>query len=413
MTWCIWDSLTITITDPSDQRQNINVNATGIVVSAIYDYDGTPFDGSFTLNNTQFSYGTAQRQDYTVQSVSGDSYGISAISTNDVTYFIWDSITISVADPSNQRININTAAAGIVASAVYDYDGAAFDGTLTLNNTQFTYSTAQIQWYTVDTASGDSYGITAIRLNDNTWCIWDSLTITITDPGDQRIDINTAATGIVAGAVYDYDGTAFDGTLTLNNTQFTYSTAQIRWYTVSSASGDSYGITSISLNDDTWCIWDSLTITITDPGDQRININTAASGITASAVYDYDGATFDGTLTLNNTQFTYSTAQIQWYKVDSASGDSDGITAIRLNDNTWCIWDSVTITITAPANQRQNVNVNASGIVVTGVYDYDGSVFDGVFTLNNTQFTYGIAQRQDYTVDSISGGAYSNRDFQQ
>jgi hypothetical protein len=407
MTWCIWDSLTITITDPSDQRQNINVNATGIVVSAIYDYDGTPFDGSFTLNNTQFSYGTAQRQDYTVQSVSGDSYGISAISTNDVTYFIWDSLTISIADPSNQRININTAAAGIVASAVYDYDGAAFDGTLTLNNTQFTYSTAQIQWYTVDTASGDSYGITAIRLNDNTWCIWDSLTITITDPGDQRIDINTAATGIVAGAVYDYDGTAFDGTLTLNNTQFTYSTAQIQWYTVSSASGDSYGITSISLNDDTWCIWDSLTITITDPGDQRININTAASGITASAVYDYDGATFDGTLTLNNTQFTYSTAQIQWYKVDSASGDSDGITAIRLNDNTWCIWDSVTITITDPANQRQNVNVNASGIVVTGVYDYDGSVFDGVFTLNNTQFTYGIAQRQDYTVDSISGGAYS------
>ena len=407
ITWCIWDSLTITITDPSNQRQNINMNATGIVVSAVYDYDGTPFDGTFTLNNTQFSYGNAQRQDYTVESVSGGTYGISAISTNDVTYFIWDSLTISIADPSDSRIDIDTAATGIIASAVYDYDGAAFDGTLTLNNTQFTYSTAQIQWYTVSSANGDSYGITAIRLNDDTWCVWDSLTITVTDPGDPHIDINTAATGIVASAVYDYNGAAFDGTLTLNNTQFTYSTAQIQWYTVSSASGDSYGITAISLNDDTWCIWDSLSITITDPSDQRININTAASGITASAVYDYDGSTFDGTLALNNTQFTYSTAQIQWYTVDTASGDSYGITAIRLNDNTWCIWDSVTITITDPANQRQNVNLNASGIVVTGVYDYDGSVFDGVFTLNNTQFMYGIAQRQDYTVDSISGGAYS------
>ena len=406
VTWCIWDSLTITITDPSDQRQNVNVNATGILVSAVYDYDGAPFDGSFTLNNTQFSYSTAQRQDYTVLSVNGDSYGISAISTNDVTYFIWDSLTISIADPSNQRIDINTAATGIVANAVYDYDGAAFDGTFTLNNTQFTYSTAQIQWYTVDSASGDSYGITAINLNDNTWCIWDSLTITITDPANQRIDINTAATGIVASAVYDYDGTAFDGTLTLNNTQFTYSTAQIQWYTVQSASGDSYGITAISLNDDTWCIWDSLTITITDPSNQRININTAASGITASAVYDYDGSPFGGTLTLNNTLFTYSTAQIQWYTVDSASGDSYGITAIRLNDDTWCIWDSLTITITDPVDQRQNVNTNASGIVVTGVYDYDGSVFDGVLTLNNTQFIYGTAQRQDYTVDSVSGGAY-------
>jgi len=406
VTWCIWDSLTITITDPADQRQNVNVNASGILISAVYDYDGSPFDGTFTLNNTQFSYGTAQRQDYTVESVSGDTHGITAISTNDVTYFIWDSLTVTITDPADQRINIDTAASGIVASAVYDYDGAAFDGTLTLNNTEFTYSTAQIQWYTVQSASGGIYGISTINTNDDTWCIWDSLTITITGPADSRININSAASGIVASAVYDYDGAAFDGTFTLNNTQFTYSTAQIQWYTVDSVTGDSYGITAIGTNDVTWCIWDSLTITITDPIDQRQNVNVNASGIIVTGLYDYDGSTFDGTLTLNNTQFLYSTAQRQGYTVGTVSGGTHGITIISTNDVTYFIWDSLTVSIAGPSDSRINIDTAATGIVATAVYDYDGSAFDGTLTLNNSQFTYSTAQIQWYTVESASGGAH-------
>jgi len=91
-------------------------------------------------------------------------------------------------------------------SAVYDYDGSAFDGTLTLNNTQFSYATPQIQGYTVNLVSGGAHGITAISVNDATYCIWDSLTITLLGPADQRINVNTNATGILVSAVYDYDG---------------------------------------------------------------------------------------------------------------------------------------------------------------------------------------------------------------
>ncbi|MFW9805969.1 MAG: hypothetical protein ACFFFK_04510, partial [Candidatus Thorarchaeota archaeon] len=201
----IADQLIITLTGPTNQRINIGENATGIIVSAIYDYDDATFDGTLTLNNTQFVYGTAQRQDYTVSSASGGTHGVSFIGVNDVTYCIWDSLSITITDPANQRINTNTNASGIIVSAIYDYDGSPYDGTLTLNNTQFLYGTAQIQYYTVQTASGDTYGITSISSNDVTFCIWDSLTITITDPADQRQNINVNATGILVSAIRDYD----------------------------------------------------------------------------------------------------------------------------------------------------------------------------------------------------------------
>jgi hypothetical protein len=406
VTYCIWDSLTITITGPASQRINIHTNASGIVVSAIYDYDGAAFDGTLTLNNTNFNYTDARIEWYTVQSVSGDSYGITAIRQNDVTYCIWDSLTITITDPSVQRINIHTNASGIVISAVYDYDGIAFDGIFALNNTNFNYTDARIEWYTVQSVSADSYGITAIRQNDVTYCIWDSLTITITGPANQRISIHTNASGIVVTAIYDYDGTSFDGLLTLNNTNFNYTDARIEWYSVQSASGGAYGITAIRQNDVTYCIWDSLTITITGPASQRINIHTNASGIVLSAIYDYDGTTFDGVFTLNNTNFNYTDARIEWYTVQSVSGDSYGITAIRQNDVTYCIWDSLTIAITGPANQRINIHTNASGIIVSAVYDYDGAAFDGVFTLNNTNFNYTDARIEWYTVQSVSGDSY-------
>ena len=218
--------------------------------------------------------------------MSGGAHGITTISSNDVTYFIWDSLTITITDPADQHINVNTNATGIFVSAVYDYDGTAFDGTLILNNTQFNYATAQRQGYTVDSVSGGAHGITAISVNDATWCIWDSLTITITDPADQRININTNATGIFVSAVYDYDGFPFDGTLSLNNTQFTYATAQIQGYTVDSVSGGTHEISAISLNDATWCIWDQLDIVIGVDDASPIDGQQANFTLTVRYVYD-------------------------------------------------------------------------------------------------------------------------------
>ena len=407
-TYHIWDSVIITIVGPTDNRQNINANATGILVSGIYDYDSAVFDGTFTMNNTDYNGdGTVVKWGYTVDSVSGDTYGITTIGTNDETYMIWDSITISITDPLDQRNNINTNTTGIIITAIYDYDSTVFDGTFTLNDTTYQYATVGKRGYTVQSVTGDTHGITAISTNDETYCIWDSLTITITDPSDQRINVNANASGIVVTAIYDYDSTAFDGSLTLNDTTYQYASVGKRGYTVLTASGDSFGITIISTNDETYCIWDSLTITITGPTDNRQNLNANASGILVSAVYDYDGSVFDGTLALNQTDYDGDGTVVRWgYTVDSASGDTHGITVISTNDETYMIWDSITITITGPTDSRININANASGIVISAVYDYDSAVFDGTFTLNDTTYDYGVVGIYGYTVSSISGDAY-------
>ncbi|MBY8999279.1 MAG: hypothetical protein KGD60_16390, partial [Candidatus Thorarchaeota archaeon] len=167
-------------------------------------------------------------------------------------------------------------------------------------------------------------------------------------------------------------------------------------------SGDTYGITTIGTNDETFIIWDSLTITITGPTDNRQNLNANASGIVVSAVYDFDGSTFDGILTLNQTDYDGDGTVVRWgYTVVSAAGDTYGITTINVNDETYMIWDSLTITITGPTDNRQNLNANASGIVVSAIYDYDGAVFDGTITLNNTDFDGdGTAVRWGYTVSN-------------
>jgi hypothetical protein len=201
----IADQLIISITDPSDQRINIGENATGIIVSAIYDFDDTVFDGTLTLNDTTFDYGIVGRRGYTVSTASLGLHRVSLIGINDATYCIWDSLTVTITDPLDQRININTNASAIVVSAIYDYDGSPFDGSITLNNSQFLYGAAQIQYYTAQTVSGGVHGITAISSNDVTYCIWDRLVIDIqstnsTPSNDQEVSFTLVVT-------FDYDNT--------------------------------------------------------------------------------------------------------------------------------------------------------------------------------------------------------------
>ncbi len=405
-TYCIWDGLIVSITDPADQRINIGDTVTGITASAIYAYDGAAYDGTLSLNSTVFTYSTVGKRAYTVGSASGDSYGITAIQTNDVTYCIWDALIISITDPADQRINIGETATGITASAVYVYDNAIYSGTLTLNSTTFTYNSVGKHGYTVSSASGDSYGITAIQTNDVTYCIWDALIISMAGPSDQRINVGETASGITASAVYAYDGHSYYGTLTLNSTTFTYGSVGRYGYTVTSASGDAvFGITVIQTNDATYCIWDALIISITDPADQRINIGETVIGITASAIYAYDNGNYDGSLTLNSTTFTYNSVGKHGYTVSGASGDSYGITAIQSNDETYCIWDALIISMAGPSDQRINVGETASGIAASAVYAYDGHSYYGTLTLNSTTFTYNSVGKHGYTVASASDDA--------
>ncbi|MFW9888781.1 MAG: hypothetical protein ACFFER_11385, partial [Candidatus Thorarchaeota archaeon] len=413
---CIWDSLTISISI-IDHRIDVGAVAT-VSASAIYDYDGTPYGGTLNLNDTVFQQGVVGTRAYTVESADGDTYGITVISTNDVDIVIWDQLRVLSYSVSDSRCDLGSIQE-ITAIVIREYDSVLFTGamgTVFLNGTAMAWDPGDLVWtqlhtystvvryaFVVTSITDTQFGISAMRTTTATSIIWDALSIIIT-VADDRINIGDTAS-IVPTATYLYDGSAYDGTLILNDTVFIYASAQQHWYNVSTASGDdTYGITVIEVDDAVSCIWDSLTIQMTDPPDQRIDVNSNASGIAVSARYDFDGVVYDGTLILNNSFFIYPFAQRQGYTVSSASGDdSFGITVIRQNDYTWCIWDSLTISITDPPDQRVNIGDNATGIVVTATYDYDGLKYDGTLVLNDTKFTYATVGKRGYEVLTANG----------
>ncbi|MHA2188184.1 MAG: hypothetical protein ACW99V_08100, partial [Candidatus Thorarchaeota archaeon] len=395
----IWDSLTITITGPNDDRINIFENASGIIVTAIYDFDSAGYDGTLVLNNTVFLYDNTQKQGYTVLTALGDdTHGITLIRQNSEVYCIWDSLTISITNPLDQRVNIGANASGIVVSAVYDYDNSSFDGTLTLNNSQFIYGTAQRQGYRVQGIAGGIHGITAVSDYNETFCIWDSLIVSITDPFDQRIDVNQNASGIVVSARYDYDNTLYSGTLILNNTNFVSAIPTKRGYTVLSAIGDdAFGITDIVTNSETWCIWDQIVVLSYQASDERDNVGDFI-WVDITLEYDYDGTrVVDGSVTINGYNYQhiglgvwrhnrseFSVTDITFDTV-SCTGNIHGIQQVNQNSQSLVvIWDMLTVTITVD-DRRIDVDSIAS-IQASAVYDYDGQSYDGVLLLNDTVY---------------------------
>jgi len=108
----IWDGVIISITGPTWQSLSLGKNASGIYVSGIYAYDGRPFDGIFHWNNTQFSYMTPGKRGYTIESVSGDTFGVTAILLNAETYAKW------VLDQT--ALHLEPFVSTLLVSTIYD-----------------------------------------------------------------------------------------------------------------------------------------------------------------------------------------------------------------------------------------------------------------------------------------------------
>jgi len=172
--WNVVDSVTVNIA-VADNRIDINTNAT-ILVTGTYDFDSAVFDGSFTLNYTTYNHATVCRHNYTVSSISGDSRGITTISTNDEDYVVWDRIKIASGGYTNsyQHVGENTTVYFLIQ---YEHDLAnVTDGTVLVNGTAMTYNASLFRWeleftqatlgsynYTVTSVSGNAYGITVLN----------------------------------------------------------------------------------------------------------------------------------------------------------------------------------------------------------------------------------------------------------
>jgi len=328
-------------------------------VSAMYSGSGGVWD---------FSESKSSAQGVTYDSVSytGGRHDLNSVDQNGPQTLeqVWEQILILTTTVVNGRINEGATAEVRVTARLTHYSshylGASDD--LYMNGVQmswspsgyFYYRPSQSDWgtwnYQVDLTNAyeASYGISSInRDGHNVDVSWDALIISITNPLNQHINIGENATGIHISVVYALDSQPYDGTIALNDTTFTYGTFGKRGYSLLPFTGDdSYGITAIESSDETWSIWDSIIVSMTDPSPQTLLVGQNASGIAVSAYYEYGMMPFDGTVNLNDTTFEYHTEGRRGYTVFSVSGGVHGINVISVNDETYALWVRDTVSMT-------------------------------------------------------------------
>ena len=430
----IADAYTVSFT-VDDNRINIGENAT-VGYTVISDYDASAYDGTVNLNYSTWTQASVQRQGFTVSSLGGDDTdGVTSISTNDADYVIWDRVQVQSYTVVDDRVNINDNV-NVDVLLYYDYDNTQVTtGTITIIGNsavhqgsgvwRLIYSTDSPYKGTFDTVAGTGslYGITVFDQNGQTQdVIWDSLTITAIDPTDQRINTGANASGMVFSAVRGYDGSAFDGTLTLNDTTYDHGTVGIYYYMISSASGGTYGITAIGTNDNTWCIFDEVKITWITTNSTYNDLDDYVL-LTVGLTYEYDGASITaGTFSLQygttyltlthlasgNWTVTDGSAASVSRTYDSVNGTGTlyGITVINMDSKSAvCHWDKIILVITANL-QWTVVGYNIT-LSYSGTFESNGSTWSGTVTLNSTGGTlypvYSSAGNYTFDVVSISG----------
>ncbi len=183
--------------------------------------------------------------------------------------------------------------------------------------------------------------------------IWDKVRVTLST-ADDHINAGDSA-NVIRIATYQYDGTMFTGTLTLNDT-LTKNTVGKYGYTVASISDTTYGITKFESNS-VHCIFDKVTITLS-VSDDPVTVGSAAN-ITWTATYQYpDAGDYNGFIELNDT-ITQSDSGDYTYTVSRIAGDTYDITAFESN--------TVTVTFEVPSQTTLMIGYAGIGIGIIGI----------------------------------------------
>ena len=387
-----------------DERVDLNTFQT-IGLHAIWANNGSDINsGLLYINGTEFitnETGWVIFTDYS-SIVQKKTWSVSAVNCNGITKYlqnilnptiIWDRLQFNL-NVVDDRINVYSFAQ-ILPSGTYEYDGAIFSGSTSLNDT-YTNDIVGKYGYRVSQIIDTQYGLSLFNTNEVS-VIFDKVNITLTLL-DDRIDVGSAAAIDFIG-IYEYDASSFEGTIFLNDSMTQMNVGQYS-YEVAGITDLNYGLNVFNSNN-VLCIFDRINIHLFVE-NSRIDVETNAT-LSWSGVYEYDDTLFSGSITFNDTQTSYSTVGNHVYRVESIVDQSYELTAFTSNSIS-VIFDKIIITLSIP-NNRIYVGTNAT-INWTGVYAYDSSLFNGSITLNSTQTLSQTIEKRGYTLLSINDPTY-------
>jgi len=365
-------------------------------------------DGWFNASKT---VGTSSSYVFTISSLTQAAYGITTFEVNvtDPTG-VWDNLVVSSKGVTGNHVNVN------VYEQYYftlrsEYDGTSVQsGTVVLNGSlsaswissrsrweyNTTKSSAQAQALYVDSINWDVYNITSLssQVANYTSIIWDKVNVTTFTVTNNRIGVGSSASFSVGG-VYEYNLATWSGTASLNDS-VTKSSVGRYGYRVLSITDSNYGLTVFEQSAlDLYVIFDKVNVTLSI-SNNWVNLGTSAS-VTNMSTYEYDGASYDGTIVLNDTLLK-SVVGKYGYTVTSVSGGSYSLTVFDTNA-LYCIFDKITLTLSLTPN-RINVGATAN-ITASGVHQYDGSGLNGTGTFNDTT-TKAVVGTYSFTTQSLT-----------
>jgi len=284
-------------------------------------------------------------------------------------YIIWDRLEVYDSGTSDDRCDIGSTQR-VWVKVRYDYDDVIFNstkGTLSIDGIAAMWNADNEYWYIdvsqdmvtkVDYLSPSSFtdtthGLMTITGSVAQSIIWDKVSITLS-VADDRINVGDTATLSWTGT-YEYDGSAFDGSVTYDDT-LSKTVVGKYGYKVASVTDPAHELTKFTTNK-VYVIFDKVTVTLSSL-DDTVEVGSTAS-VTRTAVYLYDGIDFDGTIKLNDT-LTKSTVGTYYYTTESINGDTQGITAFESNTITIKFLDMKPPVANAGMNQTVTVDGSVS-----------------------------------------------------
>lgn len=422
----IWDRAMVGRVDVTDRRMNVGETVT-IDFHLAYEFDREPITkGVVVVNDREARHGslvgswtvTASEDNvasrlFEIKAISGNEHGITALNYGaEKPLVIWDRLVLSSFGAEESRIDVGTAAT-VWFQIRSEFDNEMVnEGTVMLNNSSMaSFSSTRERWehapelhrvgqqdFRLISVIWSKHGISALTpANENfTSVTWDRINVLQGGVDDDRINIGTE--GVFWYKIqYEFDKQEFtpsNGDLVLSGSIPTqWSDHAKRWeYATTLQSIGNLSLSISEVNDRTYAlssdartdyvgeldiVWDSISLEL-KVLDERLDVGTQANFV-ARGVHEYDGSIFSGSFQLNDT-VTKETVGEYYYSVKEVSDEKFGISALESN-SVRVVFDQIEINLEAESRVEVGTDVSFEW---TGHYLFDGDMFQGSISLNDT-----------------------------